>query len=146
MVKKVDLNKKRNESNNIRNKKQFVHKKQQPQNRQQIPQEHNSTKSNTQNNPKTKENSLYNTQSNKNKKTSLFDKVSDIINNDPSESESNIDNNDIIPKIKLKLPLKVKIIATIIIFIPFKLSTVSCGWAEPVTFIEKSMFWHINKR
>lgn len=117
MVKKVDLNKKRNESNNIRNKKQFVHKKQQ--NRQQIPQEHNSTKSNTQNNPKTKENSLYNTQSNKNKKTSLFDKVSDIINNDPSESESNIDNNDIIPKIKLKLPLKVKIIATIIIFIPF---------------------------
>ena len=119
MVKKVDLNKKRNESNNIRNKKQFVHKKQQPQNRQQIPQEHNSTKSNTQNNPKTKENSLYNTQSNKNEKTSLFDKVSNIINNDPSESESNIDNNDIIPKIKLKLPLKVKIIATIIIFIPF---------------------------
>ena len=119
MGKKVDLNKKRNESNNIRNKKQFVHKKQQPQNRQQIPQEHNSTKSNTQNNPKTKDNSLYNTQSNKNKKTSLFDKVSNIINNDPSESESNIDNNDIIPKIKLKLPLKVKIIATIIIFIPF---------------------------
>lgn len=119
MGKKVDLNKKRNESNNIRNKKQFVHKKQQPQNRQQIPQEHNSTKSNTQNNPKTKENSLYNTQSNKNKKTSFLDKASDIINNDPSESESNIDNNDIIPKIKLKLPLKVKIIATIIIFIPF---------------------------
>lgn len=119
MVKKVDLNKKRNESNNIRNKKQFVHKKQQPQNRQQIPQEHNSTKSNTQNNPKTKDNSLYNTQSNKNKKTSFLDKASDIINDDPSESESNIDNNDIIPKIKLKLPLKVKIIATIIIFIPF---------------------------
>ena len=118
MGKKVDLNKKRNESNNIRNKKQFVHKKQQPQNRQQTPQEHNSTKSNTQNNPKTKDNSLYNTQSNKNKKTSFLDKASDIINNDTSESESNIDNNDIIPKIKLKLPLKVKIIVTIIIFIP----------------------------
>ena len=61
MVKKVDLNKKRNESNNIRNKKQFVHKKQQPQNRQQIPQEHNSTKSNTQNNPKTKEHAKFST-------------------------------------------------------------------------------------